>query len=128
MNAIEKLAENRRRQQALVQRHQEIGKKFQAFAAPHRKACDEKLKREKFGPFLAVERAQEKARKAQVDVLAELQALQKEQPALLAAFDAEMATRADAPVEVDVDLDIEFDAAQAPGEQPADNIGDEFDP
>ena len=122
MTAAQKLAENRRKQRELVARHQEIGRKFQVFAAPHRKACDEKLRREAFGPFVAVERAHGKAQVAQAAVAKELEVLHKEHDALLLELDREDSQQSGAPAPpVELDLDPATSA-------PAASAGPEADP
>jgi hypothetical protein len=89
VNLVQHLIENRRRQKELVVQHQEIGRKFNAFAAPLRTQCDAKLKREAFAPFMAVERGHERAQKAQTDIISQLRALEVAQTALLTRLDAE---------------------------------------
>lgn len=107
MSAADDLAANRKAQRDLAQQYQALGKKFNQFAAPHRKACDEKLRREQFPPFVAIERAREKVTKAQAEVAAKLRDLEVEQRALLERFDAEHVSEAGKKVEVEVDLNLD---------------------
>ena len=107
MSAADDLAANRKAQRDLVQQHRALGEKFNTFAAPHRRACDEKLRREGFPPFVAIERAREKVGKAQAEVVAKLRDLEVEQRALLERFDAEHVSEAGEKVEVEVDLNLD---------------------
>ena len=91
MTIVEALRENRRKLHELSAKHQEIGVKFNAFVAPLRKQCDDKLRREKFGSFVAIEKAHEKAQRAQANVIAQMRVLEKASDDLLQAPDAEVA-------------------------------------
>lgn len=114
MSVADDLAANRKAQKNLVEQHRVIGEKFNAFAAPHRRACDEKLRREKFGPFVAIERAREKVNKALADVIAQLRDLEVEHRALLERFDAEYVGGVGDKVTVDVDLKLDEPSDDAP--------------
>jgi hypothetical protein len=118
MSAADDLAANRKAQKDLVQQHRVIGEKFNTFAAPHRRACDEKLRRDKFPPFVAIERAREKAGKAQAEVIARLRDLEAEHPKLLERLDAEHAggTSEKVTVDVDIELDEPADSVEERGE------------
>lgn len=115
MSAADDLAANRKAQKTLVEQHRIIGEKFNTFAAPHRRACDEKLRREKFGPFVTIERAREKAGKAQAEVVAKLRDLEVEHRALLDRFDTEHVGGTSDKVTVDVNLELDepSDSTQA---------------
>ena len=120
MSAADDLAANRKAQKTLVEQHRIIGEKFNTFAAPHRRACDEKLRRESFGPFVAIERAREKAGKAQADVIAKLRDLEVEHRALLDRFDAEHVGGTSDKVTVDVNLELDEPSDDAP--EPAEDF------
>lgn len=120
MSAAEDLAANRRAQRDLVRQHQALGEKFNTFAAPHRRACDEKLRREGFPPFVAIERAREKVGKAQSELASKLRDLEVAQRALLEQLDAEHADKANVDQKVEVEVDLED--LSKPGRTQAEDI------
>lgn len=120
MSAADDLAANRKAQKDLVEQHRVIGEKFNTFAAPHRRACDEKLRREKFGPFVTIERAREKASKAQAEVAAKLRDLEVEHRALLERFDAEHVPPTSEKVTIDVNLELDEPSDDEP--EPAEDL------
>lgn len=78
MSVSEQLAENRRLQQSLQAQHQERAGKFQAYANPLYKQCDDKLRREEFAPFVALERAKRKLEQSQSETVKKLRAAEAE--------------------------------------------------
>ena len=90
MSKAEERVAARRRVRELKERHGEIGSKFSAHVAAYRTQCDEHLRRTKFGPFLAIEKAATKARAAQEAVLDELRGLEKTMETLLQALEDEV--------------------------------------
>ena len=136
MSKAEELVAARRRVRELKERHGEIGNKFNAHVAAYRTQCDDHLRRTRFGPFLAIEKAATKARTAQAAVIDELRGLEKTMEALLQALEDEVdaATPAQAPAtkakgngrpKAQAPATAAVDPTAAP---PVDEPADDFDP